>query len=808
MKTVGVLAFHPAFTPPRSGGELRLYNLYHRVAERGFGVHLLTPTYSDHAQETVQHSERFRETRFPKLPLHNRLHHLNDRLTKFAECSGLVCSLAARHHVAMRDEAARLAAEVDVLTQAYAFLTPLIPRRRRARQVLVYDAHNVEADLAATMFGSSPQGLLARWRVSSLERRMLRESDAVLACSDEDAQIFVQRFGVERAKLVVIPNGVDIDGITPVPDGDARCSARGLLALSGNRPACFFIGSFHPPNITAARLIIDELAAAHPDADFLLAGKVCNAFESAKLPGNVRLLGLVSEEQKLALFHGCDVALNPMLSGSGTNLKMLDYLAAGLPILTTEIGARGLAVSHCQHASVQTREGLINGLGDLLADDAFRLRLGQEARALAVERYDWRKIGDEVANLYDVKTGRRVVVLNDYPVMPAQQGGQVRIDAVLRTLAEDGASVSLLTLGTNGYRRYQEHPRIEEVNIPRSFWHRRLDMRLNAWMGCGCDDVSAILVGRSLLGRILLRNYRSLLRRELRRADAVLLSHPYMEPLTQRLPTGLRLFYDSHNTEHSLKEKLYKPGLLARFLIRAVRKAEFAAARRSEAVYCVSEENRQHLLPDVPGMENKGQVAPNGVNCSECIVRSPADKRGLKRLAGLPTGPTAIFLGSGHPPNAEAARIIREQLAPQNPEITFLLVGNVCGWFHGLPWPANVMPMGMVSSPVKAFLLQLSDVALNPMLTGSGTSLKLFDYLAHGLPVITTAVGARGLEREELEAMLVCEPDEFSQQLRTLIGDEERMQRMARHGRWLAETRYDWSVALAPMRRISQTIRS
>jgi glycosyltransferase involved in cell wall biosynthesis len=365
---------------------------------------------------------------------------------------------------------------------------------------------------------------------------------------------------------------------------------------------------------------------------------------------------------------------------------------------------------------------------------------------------------------------------------------------VAKRLAELGNNVSLLTLSTDKHRHFQAGPSLEEINVPRSFWHRRLDMRLNQLMGCGCDDASAALVTG-----ILTREYTRQLRRELSRADAVLLSHPYMERVARRLPDSVRLFYDSHNSEYVLKEKLYKPTWLGRFLTWVVKRAEFRAARRSEAMFCVSGENRSEVALALPHLAGQAHVAPNGVDCRRCIVRGRDEKRELKRLAGLPEDrPLAVFLGSGHPPNAEAVRVLRDQVAGLAPDVIFGIIGSVAGWFHGQQLADNIVMLGPVETPVKDFLLQAADVALNPMLTGSGTSLKLFDYLAHGLPVISTPMGARGLSDEERAAILIAEPKDFAGALLALLASDERWREHSRAGRRLAEERYDWSVALRP----------
>ncbi|MCC6547373.1 glycosyltransferase family 4 protein [Candidatus Sumerlaeota bacterium] len=795
MKTVGIVSFFPAFSPPRSGGELRLHHIATHLALRGFDVQMASPTHNDAPQEVIEHAPHFVERRFPKTRVYSAMHRTMDRVAGFQECSGLVCSLVARRHAALRAEAERLARESRIYTQESPFLAPLIPRRRRHDQLFVYNSYNNEARLAREMFGRSLQGRIATRRIRSLEKYLLRESDIVLACSEEDAESFVSDFGVDHSKITVVPNGVDVEAIRPCASPECRAEAREHLALSANRPACFFIGSFHPPNIDAVDTIIHRLAPEFPEADFLIAGRVCDTFRDKRVPENVRLLGLADEATKLALLHGTDVALNPIRRGSGTNLKMLEYFAAGQAVLTTHTGARGLGVENRFHALVTKDDDLVAGLEELLADESLRHNLGREARLLVEEKFSWHRIGETVAELYTLKSGRRLIILNDYSVIPSEQGGQVRVEAVARRLSSAGMNVSILTLSaTKPGRRLQVNQSLEELNVPRTDMHRRVDALLSHFVGCGADDVSALL-----LTKVLTPQFSRVLRREARFADGIMLSHPYMEPMTRGLGQRKKIYYDSHNTEFELKKALYKPSTLSDYLVRRIRQTEIDACSRSVATFCVSDENRARLSQLVPRLESHSYVAPNGVDCSRVHVRGIEERRRLRREIGFGREFIATFLGSGHPPNAEAARLIIHQIAREHPRVLFLLVGSVSGWFWNTPLPGNVLLMGMVSTPVKNFLLQISDFALNPMLTGSGTSLKLFDYMAAGLPVLSTAIGARGLDEEAMKGVILLEPDDFSSELRALLGDPQRCARLSANARRIAEQQFDWSVTLQSM---------
>jgi glycosyltransferase involved in cell wall biosynthesis len=99
--------------------------------------------------------------------------------------------------------------------------------------------------------------------------------------------------------------------------------------------------------------------------------------------------------------------------------------------------------------------------------------------------------------------------------------------------------------------------------------------------------------------------------------------------------------------------------------------------------------------------------------------------------------------------------------------------------------------MGVVSREDKIGLLHASDLAINPVAEGSGTNIKIFDYLAAGLPVVTTPVGARGIDLRDLEDVIIADLNEFPDAIRMVVNDEDLSRRLSLRSRALAE-RYDW----------------
>jgi glycosyltransferase involved in cell wall biosynthesis len=116
-------------------------------------------------------------------------------------------------------------------------------------------------------------------------------------------------------------------------------------------------------------------------------------FENWSLPSNVVITGLISEAELDRLLHSADVALNPIRSGGGTNLKLIEYFAAGVPVVSTPLGTRGTALSNGVELLICELAQFADGIRAVIAEPDTAQRRAEQARALAVLGYDWEPIG-------------------------------------------------------------------------------------------------------------------------------------------------------------------------------------------------------------------------------------------------------------------------------------------------------------------------------------------------------------------------------------------------------------------------------
>jgi len=225
-----------------------------------------------------------------------------------------------------------------------------------------------------------------------LEKECCEICDINYACSLEDLRTMNQLYNISKEKLKLLSNGVFCSD-NPFVSVERRKKLKKLYALD-NEKIAIFIGGGHRPNIEACEMIL-KIAIYCKETKFFFAGSLCNSLLKKELPSNVGLLGLISEETRRHLFSVSDIALNPMYSGSGSNIKMFDYMSMGIPIITTRFGARGICDISSFHIA-DTEKQLIESI------QTFNLDIENEntlkARMLIELKYDWNVITEDVKN--------------------------------------------------------------------------------------------------------------------------------------------------------------------------------------------------------------------------------------------------------------------------------------------------------------------------------------------------------------------------------------------------------------------------
>ena len=261
----------------------------------------------------------------------------------------------------------------------------------RPRVRTVFDTHNLLARMYER-FASTPGNPLRRayatiqwWRMARYEPAILRAVDRVLVCSDLERDL-VRTAGARDA--MVVPNGVDVR--------DFPGRARKARSPSEPPTILFTGGLAYPPNAEGVRWfvteVLPELRKILPRFRFLVIGKGASpSLLALAVPGEVEFAGWVEDVRPRLL--EADVSVAPLRVGGGTRIKILEAMAAGVPVVATRVAAEGIeAVDGTSIVLADEPSDMARAIAVLAGDPSRARTIADAGAALVAERYDWPKV--------------------------------------------------------------------------------------------------------------------------------------------------------------------------------------------------------------------------------------------------------------------------------------------------------------------------------------------------------------------------------------------------------------------------------
>jgi glycosyltransferase involved in cell wall biosynthesis len=257
---------------------------------------------------------------------------------------------------------------------------------------IVLDCHNTEFQLFkdSLKFFSLPKRMIGEYlmpHIKDLEIEATRNADLILACSSSDAEYFKEY----NPKTFVIPNGVDCSEFPATHDTTA--------------PVLIFTGGVgYPPNADAMRFYLKEVhpivKQEIPDVRLLAIGVAPEWLRSENITdASVTALGFVEAVQPY--LREAAIGICPIRFGSGTRLKILTYMAAGLPVVSTSKGAEGIAYVNGRDILLRDEPAeFAAAIVELLKNSKLRDTIGQQGRVFVLQHYEWDIIGKQLQHLY------------------------------------------------------------------------------------------------------------------------------------------------------------------------------------------------------------------------------------------------------------------------------------------------------------------------------------------------------------------------------------------------------------------------
>jgi len=192
---------------------------------------------------------------------------------------------------------------------------------------------------------------------------------------------------------------------------------------------------------------------------------------------------------------------------------------------------------------------------------------------------------------------------------------------------------------------------------------------------------------------------------------------------------------------------------LARIVLKSIEKL---SCRLASKIICVSETDRDLLINKLNINKEKFVIISNGIDTDKFFPNTQNDIK-IRNQLNLSEKPIIIFFGTfKYIPNLEAVEIIYNEILPRIikkvPDAIFLMVGKdpPLQFKH-----KNIIFTGMVNK-IEDYI-NASNVVICPLISGGGTRFKIIEALACGKTVVSTTIGAEGLDIKGIEDIIICD---------------------------------------------------
>ena len=284
----------------------------------------------------------------------------------------------------------------DVVQLETLFMTPYVETiRTYSKAVIVLRAHNVE-HLIWERIAKSTRFFLKRAYIKHLARTLknyelnaISQVDGIAAITRKDAAFFRKYCATTT---IDIPYGVYPEEFVP------------NYSIEG-KPTFYHIGSMNwMPNEEGIRWFIndclDAVVAKVPGFVFHLAGRHTPEWLKNLKNKHIDVIGEVPDAKEFVANH--DVAIVPLLSGSGIRIKIIESMALGKTVITTLVGAEGILYDEDTNIIIaENKAKMAEAIRRIDENPAEAEKIGRAARKLVEEIYDNRKITDRLLLFYE-----------------------------------------------------------------------------------------------------------------------------------------------------------------------------------------------------------------------------------------------------------------------------------------------------------------------------------------------------------------------------------------------------------------------
>ena len=365
--------------PPYRGDKLKIFNLARRLKDR-HELHLLTfaQTPEDLGYKT-ELEKIFKVVHFIYLPKWKSAFNCLAGLWKSEPLQVLYFQSGA-----MRVKLDELLAshKYDAIHVQHLRMSPYLANRKEVPRILdLPDAFSlywerrktIKRGLLTAVFENIEQARVLKYE------RVLKEYNLALVCSGEDLAYLENTH--HSGNLRLLPNGVDLDTFAP---RDHDYTHNDTILFTGNMD--------YAPNVDAVvyftESILPIIKAKLPTVKFIIAGQRPVKKVADLANDYITVTGFIKD--LAATYNSASVVVAPLRFGAGTQNKVLEAMAMGVPVVCSHIGFGGLGIKSGEGAIMQTDpEAFAASVIELLSSTEQRKRVGEAGLKIIKSRFDW-----------------------------------------------------------------------------------------------------------------------------------------------------------------------------------------------------------------------------------------------------------------------------------------------------------------------------------------------------------------------------------------------------------------------------------
>ncbi len=388
--------------PLYSGGQIRTFNLLKQLSKK-HQITLISFIRKDEERTYLPLLDKFTE-KIITIKRRRAWNLINILLAGFSNYPFLVSIYYSPH---LKRTIKKLLEEdkYDLIHAETFYVLPNIPQTstpillvEQTIEFLVYHRYSQRTSL----FFLKPLLYLDVSKITSWEKHYWKKVDKLATVSAKDKE-YIQK-SINRKDIQVVPNGVDFDSFQKVYEGNIkRKKGKNIL----------FVGNFTwLPNREGVYILTKEIwPIIHrrlPSAKLFIIGRnpTYNIIRLNNPQLKIKVLGEINDIRQA--FSSADLSLLPIKNGRGTKYKVLESIAAGVPVVGTPLAVEGLNLTPGKEVLVgQTSQELASYAYQLLQNPQLGKQISQAALVKLRKQFSWTKVAKQLESIYFSISKRR-----------------------------------------------------------------------------------------------------------------------------------------------------------------------------------------------------------------------------------------------------------------------------------------------------------------------------------------------------------------------------------------------------------------